>query len=161
MTNFLLRDKLHRDTAPVPFSNFIYRDNFPAVYQTCTAIAPAYNKTCTMPPSLTPPSRVLGTTQARESYGGQETAKSALPIRCAPRDTAYLPSAFYREPAPPSLYLRTNGQVTPTCYTGGPLGISIHGLIWQIVFSWSYYWYRSNYHLEETDWLLIRIIEYQ
>jgi hypothetical protein len=62
-------------SAPVPFLSFIYRDYFPAVYQTCTAIAPAYNKSCTMPPSLTPPSRVLGTTQARESFGGQETAK--------------------------------------------------------------------------------------
>jgi hypothetical protein len=59
MTNFCLRDKFHRDTAPVPFLGFIYRDHFPAVNQTCTATppslryggqsAPARNKTCTMP----------------------------------------------------------------------------------------------------------------
>jgi hypothetical protein len=45
---------LYRDTAPVPFSNFIYRDYFPAVYQTFTAIAPAPNKTCTMTAKSTP-----------------------------------------------------------------------------------------------------------
>jgi len=41
-----------------------------------------------------------------------------------PKTTPYLPSAFYREPAPPSSCLGTNGQVTPTCYTGGPLAAS-------------------------------------
>jgi hypothetical protein len=45
---------LYRDTAPVPFSNFIYRDYFSAVYQTCTAIAPALNKICTMMAKSTP-----------------------------------------------------------------------------------------------------------
>jgi hypothetical protein len=59
MTNFLLRDKLHRDTAPVPFLSFVYRDYFPATYKTCTATptsqsfvgqsTPARNKICTMP----------------------------------------------------------------------------------------------------------------
>jgi hypothetical protein len=42
---------MYRDTAPVSFPSFIYRDYFPAVYQTCTAIAPARNKTCTCPDS--------------------------------------------------------------------------------------------------------------
>jgi len=47
-----------RDTAPVLFLSFIYRDHFPAVYLTCTATppslryggqsAPARNKNCTM-----------------------------------------------------------------------------------------------------------------
>ena len=46
MTIFCLIDNLHRDTAPVPFRNFIYQDYFSAVYQTCTAIAPAPNKNC-------------------------------------------------------------------------------------------------------------------
>jgi hypothetical protein len=31
----------------VPFLSFVYRDYFPAVYQTCTATAPAPNKICT------------------------------------------------------------------------------------------------------------------
>jgi len=33
---------------------FRYRDNFPATYQTCTAIAPAPNKICTMTAKSTP-----------------------------------------------------------------------------------------------------------
>jgi hypothetical protein len=37
MTNYWLRDKLYRDTAPVHFSTFIYRDYFPAIYQVPTA----------------------------------------------------------------------------------------------------------------------------
>jgi hypothetical protein len=36
------------------FSGFIYRDYFPAVYQTCTATAPARNKTCTRTAKSTP-----------------------------------------------------------------------------------------------------------
>jgi hypothetical protein len=54
MTNSLFRDNLNRDTAPVPFPGFIYRDYFPAVYQTYTAIAPARNKNCTMMAKSTP-----------------------------------------------------------------------------------------------------------
>jgi hypothetical protein len=54
MTIFCLQSNLYRDTAPVPFSKFIYRDNFPVVYQTCTAIAPALNKICTMTAKSTP-----------------------------------------------------------------------------------------------------------
>jgi len=54
MTIFWLRDKLHRDTAPVPFPIFIYRDYFLAVYQTCTATAPVCNKICTMTAKSTP-----------------------------------------------------------------------------------------------------------
>jgi hypothetical protein len=63
-TNFWLRPTLNRDTAPVPFHSFIYRDYFPAVYQTCTATppalrfggqsAPACNKTCTRTAKSTP-----------------------------------------------------------------------------------------------------------
>jgi hypothetical protein len=49
MTNFLLRDNLHRNTAPVLFFNIIYQDNYSVVYKTCTATAPAHNKNCTMP----------------------------------------------------------------------------------------------------------------
>jgi hypothetical protein len=54
MTNFWLRDKLHRDTTPVPFLSFVYRDYFPAVYKNCTATAPACNKICTMTAKSTP-----------------------------------------------------------------------------------------------------------
>jgi hypothetical protein len=38
----------------VPFFNFIYRDYFSAIYQNCTAIAPAPNKICTMTAKSTP-----------------------------------------------------------------------------------------------------------
>jgi hypothetical protein len=38
----------------VPFSNFIYRDYFLTVYQTCTVITPAPNKNCTMMAKSTP-----------------------------------------------------------------------------------------------------------
>jgi hypothetical protein len=71
MTNFWLRDKLHRDTAPVPFLSFVYRDYFPAVYQTCTATptsqsfvgqsAPARNKNCTWMAKSTPYLACTGT----------------------------------------------------------------------------------------------------
>jgi hypothetical protein len=54
MTIFCLRDKLHRDTAPVIFPGFIYRDCFPAAYKACTATAPAPNKICTMTAKSTP-----------------------------------------------------------------------------------------------------------
>jgi hypothetical protein len=47
MTIFCLQDNLYRDAAPVPFFSIIYREKDPAVYQTCTATAPACNKTCT------------------------------------------------------------------------------------------------------------------
>jgi hypothetical protein len=50
----MLRDKLHRDTAPVPFLSFVYLDYFPAVYQTYTATAPARNKICTRTAKSTP-----------------------------------------------------------------------------------------------------------
>ena len=43
-----------REAAPVPFSNFIYRDNYSSTYQHCTAIAPAPNKTCTRIAKSTP-----------------------------------------------------------------------------------------------------------
>jgi hypothetical protein len=61
LTRLCLRDKLYRDAAPVPFSNFIYREKFPAVYQTCTAIAPALNKTCTWMAKSTPYLSCTGT----------------------------------------------------------------------------------------------------
>jgi hypothetical protein len=48
MKIFCMRSNLYRDTAPVPFSNFIYREKYSAIFQTCTAIAPAPNKICTM-----------------------------------------------------------------------------------------------------------------
>jgi len=54
MTIFCLRDNLYRDTAPVPFSCIIYREKYPAVYQTCTATAPARNKICTRTAKSTP-----------------------------------------------------------------------------------------------------------
>jgi len=54
MTIFWLRDKLHRDTAPVPFLSFVYRDYLPSVYLTCTAIAPAPKKICTWTAKSTP-----------------------------------------------------------------------------------------------------------
>jgi hypothetical protein len=53
-TNFWLRPILNRDTAPVPFLKFIYRDYFSVVYQTCTATAPAPNKTSTLMAKSTP-----------------------------------------------------------------------------------------------------------
>jgi len=57
MTIFCLLDNLFRDTAPVPFLKFIYHDKNSAVYQTCTATAPADNKNYTMTAKSTPPSR--------------------------------------------------------------------------------------------------------
>jgi hypothetical protein len=54
MTNFWLRDKFYRDTAPVPFSGFIYQDYTPSVYKTCTATAPACNKNSTRTAKSTP-----------------------------------------------------------------------------------------------------------
>jgi hypothetical protein len=45
---------LYRDTAPVPFSNFIYLEKDSSVYQTCTATAPALNKICTKMAKSTP-----------------------------------------------------------------------------------------------------------
>jgi hypothetical protein len=54
MTIFWLRDNLHRDTALVPFSNFIYQEKDSAVYKTCTATAPARNKNCTWTAKSTP-----------------------------------------------------------------------------------------------------------
>ena len=47
MTNFLLRDKFHSDTSPVPFLSFVYLDYISSVYQICTATTPARNKNCT------------------------------------------------------------------------------------------------------------------
>ena len=54
LTIFCLRDNLHRDTAPVPFSNFSYREKYTAVYQTSTATAPAPNKIRTWTAKSTP-----------------------------------------------------------------------------------------------------------
>jgi hypothetical protein len=54
MTNFWLLDKLHRDTAPVPFLNIIYREIDQAIYQICTVTAPARNKNCTRTAKSTP-----------------------------------------------------------------------------------------------------------
>jgi hypothetical protein len=54
LTIFYLRSNMYRDTAPVPFPSFIYRDYFPAVYQTYTATVPARNKTCTWTAKSTP-----------------------------------------------------------------------------------------------------------
>ena len=54
MTFFWLRDKLHRDTAPMHFLNFVYQDYISSVYQTCTATAPARNKICAMTAKSTP-----------------------------------------------------------------------------------------------------------
>jgi hypothetical protein len=45
---------LYHDAAPVPISNFIYLEKDPAVYQTCTATAPALYKICTMIAKSTP-----------------------------------------------------------------------------------------------------------
>jgi hypothetical protein len=75
MTIFCLRDNFvppllttfargKRDTAPVPFMNFIYRDYISSVYQACTATpvtrfartasAPARNQNCIMTAKSTP-----------------------------------------------------------------------------------------------------------
>ena len=72
LTYFWLRDKLHpmtfaslsqglrRDTAPVLFRNFIYRDYFPSIYKTCTPDDASHVRTFgAAPPSL--------------RYGGQST----------------------------------------------------------------------------------------
>ena len=61
LTNFCLRDNLHRDTAPVTFLSFIYRDYSPIVYQTCTTIAPALNKIRTWMAKSTPYLACTGT----------------------------------------------------------------------------------------------------
>ena len=62
MTIFCLRDNLHRDTAPVPFSSIFYREQYPAVYQTCTATAPVFYKLCTMTAKSAPYLPCTGTT---------------------------------------------------------------------------------------------------
>ena len=54
MTIFCLKSNLYRDTAPVPFSKFIYRDKYSSIYQHCTAIAPKSDKNCTMIAKSTP-----------------------------------------------------------------------------------------------------------
>jgi hypothetical protein len=54
LDKFLPSRQLVRDTTPVPFPSFIYRDYFPAVYKTCTATAPACNKICTPTAKSTP-----------------------------------------------------------------------------------------------------------
>jgi len=56
-----------RDTAPRPFSNFINLEKNSSIYQTCTAIAPARNKNCTMP------------TFAKAS-AGEDGKKHAIPV---------------------------------------------------------------------------------
>jgi len=61
MINFCLRDNLHRDAAPMPFSSFIYREKYPAVYQTCTATPPERNKICTRTAKSTPYPPCTGT----------------------------------------------------------------------------------------------------
>ena len=62
MTIFCLRDKLYRDAAPVPFTSFIYREKYPAIYQTYTATAPALNRICTMTAKSAPYLPCTGTT---------------------------------------------------------------------------------------------------
>jgi hypothetical protein len=47
LTNFWLRDSLYRDAAPVPATKYVTGDKL-AAPQTCTTIAPASNKICTM-----------------------------------------------------------------------------------------------------------------
>ena len=54
MTIFCLRDNLYRDAAPVHFSNIVYREKDTAIYQTCTATAPARNKIHTRTAKSTP-----------------------------------------------------------------------------------------------------------
>ena len=54
LTNFRLRDKLYRDTAPVPFTKLIYREKYPATYKTCTATSPAPDKIRTQTAKSTP-----------------------------------------------------------------------------------------------------------
>jgi hypothetical protein len=54
MTIFCLRSNLNRDTAPLPFSNFIYRDKYSSTYKACTAIAPVPNNICTVMAKSTP-----------------------------------------------------------------------------------------------------------
>jgi len=95
MTIFCFRDNLYRDTAPVPFSDFIYRDYFPSIYKTCTAIAPARNKNCTIP----------------DSY---REAKSTPTSRSARRGTADL--SCHRDYFPakvPGPYRWTSGNRSP------------------------------------------------
>jgi hypothetical protein len=48
VTIFCFLYNLYRDAAPVPFSNFIYRERVPATYQPFTATAPARNQICIM-----------------------------------------------------------------------------------------------------------------
>ncbi len=62
MTIFCLRDNLYRDAAPVPFTSFIYREKFPAIYQACTATALVFYKICTMTAKSAPYLPCTGTT---------------------------------------------------------------------------------------------------
>jgi len=52
--NFLPSRQLVPRHCASAFSNFIYRDKYTAIYQTCTATAPARNKNCTMTAKSTP-----------------------------------------------------------------------------------------------------------
>jgi hypothetical protein len=93
VTNICLRPNLYRDTAPVPFSSFINRENYPATYQTCTAIAPERNKTYTWMAKSTPylachrdsfPARLpAGTrTGSRMAAPGNTTSLYCRAVRC-------------------------------------------------------------------------------
>jgi hypothetical protein len=44
VTIFWLRHNFHRDTVPVPFYEFIYRDKLSFTSTACTATAPVLNK---------------------------------------------------------------------------------------------------------------------
>ena len=54
VTDFWLRPNLYRDTAPVPLTNILYRDSFPAPIKLVPRHAPCFNKTCTRTAKTTP-----------------------------------------------------------------------------------------------------------
>jgi hypothetical protein len=111
MTIFWLRDNFvppllttfargKRDTAPVPFLSFVYRDYFPAVYLTCTA---------------TPVTRFARTGQARLHSRKFAPGRQKARHTCLATGTIFWLKYrdSYRRTAPPTF--------TPS--TAGPLGV--------------------------------------
>jgi hypothetical protein len=75
LTNICLRSNLYRDAAPVPFTNFIYREKHLAIYQTCTATAPVFYKICTMTAKSAPYLPCTGTIFGPAGAGYQDPAQ--------------------------------------------------------------------------------------
>jgi hypothetical protein len=91
MTIFCLRDNLYRDAAPVTFTSFIYREKYPAIYQTCTATAPAPNKPRTRTAKSAPYLPCTGT-NSRLKY--QDSARMLRQVTLTTPTTGPLATKF-------------------------------------------------------------------